>query len=564
MVKKILNILNRQSYGVSEAAILLGSFTLLAQILALFRDRALAHFIGPSSTLDIYYAAFRIPDFLYISIGSLVSITVLIPFLLEKMQKKENAGDGGDAYKFLSDMFTVFLWGMIIVSAVVYFLIPKLSTIVAPGFSLVARHDLIIMSRIMLLSPILLGLSNLFGTVTQLYKKFFVFALSPIFYNIGIIFGVVVLYPIWGIYGLAFGVIAGALMHLLIQTPVVVQHHFAPKFSFKIDFKEIKRVIMLSLPRTLALSLNNFSILALLSIASTMNEGSISIFNFSFNLQSVPMAIIGVSYSVAAFPTLARSFGSGDVKSFLDHVISAARQIIFWSLPVIFLFIVLRAQIVRVILGSGSFSWANTRLTAAALALFSLSIVAQSLSLLFVRAYYAAGKTKKPLSVNFIFSILIIALAFMFVKVFNHAPFFRYFMESILRVDDITGTRILMLPLAYSIGTILNFFALWRLFRKDFLKNENVTLQKTFLQSLGASFLIGFVTYIFLGIFGNVFDLNTFKGIFLQGFLSSLFGIGAGVVVLALMKNKELLEVWGAIHKKFWKTEVIAPEQTEL
>ncbi len=153
----------------------------------------------------------------------------------------------------------------------------------------------------------------------------------------------------------------GAFFHLAVQIPVIIREGFVPKLSFSIDFRSIKKVLTLSLPRTFALSVGHISILALISLASLISAGSISIFQLSFNLQSVPLSIIGVSYSVAAFPTLSRLFSSGEKQKFFDHFANAARHIIFWSMPVIFLFIVLRAQIVRVILGSGAFNWDDPR-----------------------------------------------------------------------------------------------------------------------------------------------------------------------------------------------------------
>ena len=137
-----------------------------------------------------------------------------------------------------------------------------------------------------------------------------------------------------------------------------------------------------------------------MAIASTLEEGSVSIFNFSYNLQSVPIVIIGVSYSVAAFPSLIKFFSSGNREGFISQIGDAARVIIFWSLPITFLFIVLRAQIVRVLLGSGAFSWSDTRLTAAMLAIFAVSLIAQNLLPLLIRGYYAAGNTRRPLLVN--------------------------------------------------------------------------------------------------------------------------------------------------------------------
>lgn len=560
MVKRILRIFNTEFRNVNEAALLLGALTLLSQLLGLFRDKALAHFIGPGAILDTYYAAFRIPDLLYVSLGSLVSITVLIPFILERMRGGEATPE---AKHFLSDMFTAFMAVVSVVALAAFFLMPYLAHVVAPGFTDADTAALVIISRLMLLSPILLGISNLFGTVTQLYRRFFVFSLSPVFYNLGILAGIVFLYPRFGIIGLAWGVAIGSLLHVLLQLPTAVAHGFLPRLGAIADISSVKRAVLVSLPRTLALSLNNLALLAILSIASTLGAGAISVFNLSYNLQSVPLAIIGVSYSVAAFPTLARFFTDGRTQDFIENIINTSRQIVFWTMPIAFLFVVLRAQIVRVILGSGLFSWSDTRLVAASLALFAISLVAQNLNLLFVRAYYAAGKTKKPLSINFAFSIAIIALAAGLVWLYDRVPGMRYFTESLLRVSNTPGGIMLMLPLAYSLGTIGNTFSLWRSFKRDFFAHS-ASLERTFFQSLFASFALGITTYVALALFGSYFDINTFWGIFTQGIFAGVIGIAVWITVLMMLGNKEFKTITETLRHKFWKSDVIAPEQPDL
>lgn len=572
MVKKVIDLLHREFSSINQAAIILGLFTLLSQILGLLRDRAFAHFIGPSSELDIYYASFKIPDFIFVSVASLASVTVLLPFLIEKLGVKQNGelnGGTDSSRKFFSDTFTVFLWFMIFSSVLVYIFMPKLVTLVAPGFNADEIKQLISISRIMVLSPILLGLSNLFGSVTQMYRKFLVFSLSPLFYNLGIILGIIFLYPLFGLKGLALGVVFGAFLHAVIQLPVLIRHNFLPSLSFNINWKDLKRLVNTSLPRTLGLSVHTLSLIAIVAIASKIGEGSISIFQFSLNLQNVPLGIIGASYSVAAFPTLAQFFAGSRIREFVEYITVAARQIIFWSLPIMFLFIVLRAQIVRVILGTGQFSWEDTRLTAASLALFSISIVAQSLILLFTRGYYAAGNTRKPLIINLVSSALIIVLSFVLVKLFLNDYTVRFFFESLLRIDNIKNTEIVMLPLAYSVGSILNAFLLWVFFKIDFKKDikkerDGFLLNTTF-QSFAGAFFMGYTAYWFLGVFDDVFNINTFWGILGQGFFAGVLGILAGYVILKGLKNPQIKEIEQTIKSKnFWKANVISEGKEEL
>jgi putative peptidoglycan lipid II flippase len=559
-MEKILRIFTKESGSINQAALLLGSFTLLSQILALFRDRSIAHFIGPSASLDAYYAAFRVPDLIFICIASLASITVLIPFIVSRMEGDKVTPA---AHKYLNDVFTVFFSLMIVVSAIAFFLMPYLVHFIAPGFSAEHQREVIMISRIMLLSPIFMGLSNLFGTVTQLFRKFFIYSLSPILYNVGIIIGVIFLYPVFGIYGMALGVALGALMHFGIQAFAAHNSGFTPKLSFSVNFKDIKEAALTSLPRTLGLAFNNIALISIIALASYLESGSISVFNFSFNLQSVPLNIIGISYAVAAFPTLAKAFGNGKTEEFKKHLKDAARAIVFWSLPVIFLFIVLRAQIVRVILGSGSFSWDNTRLVAACLAIFSVSVMAQGMITLLSRSYYATGNTRRPLIVNLSCSVFIIVLSFALIKFFENIPMFRYFIESLLKVNDIRGTEVLMLPLAYSIGTISNFILHWIFIKKDFMPNESF-ITKTFFQSLGASFFLGLVGYLSLNILSPIFGTTTFFGVFFQGFISGILGIAAAILVLYLLKNEELKELSKTFQTKFWRAKVLAPSPEEI
>ncbi len=561
MPKKILTFFNREFNGINEAALLLGGFAFLSQILGLIRDRMLASAIGPGRVLDIYYAAFRVPDFLYISIASLASVTVLLPFLMDRI-KQDN--DNTKAREFLNNVFSAYMVFMIVVSFLVSVFMPYIAHYIAPGFDKAQLSSLVLTSRIMLLSPIFIGLSNLIGSVTQLFRNFFIFSLSPIFYNIGILTGIIYFYPVFGVYGLAMGVILGAIMHLLVQVPVVVKHKLFPRFIPKINWKEIFQVMKLSLPRTLALSCNSLALLVIIAMASTLKEGSISLFTFSFNLQSVPVGIIGISYSVAAFPVLARSFSLNEMDKFIEHIIGAAKQIIFWSLPIIVLIIVLRAQIVRVVLGTGTFSWADTRLTAAASALFIISLVTQSLVLLFVRGYYAAARTKTPLIVNMLSSFFVIFFTYILLYVFKHYPHILNVLESILRVKDVPGTIMLALPIAYTLGSLVNFFSIWVLFKKDFLIKGQSMLYKTFYESLLGSVTMGLFAYISLNFFSGIFNIDTFMGIFLQGFISGIIGILFGVIVLLLLKNIQLLNIISILGHKLTNRNIVVPEQGEL
>ncbi len=424
--------------GLDKTAFLLGFFTFLSQILALLRDRLLAGRFGAGGDLDIYYAAFKIPDLIYVTVASFVSVTVLIPILARKLLSEQKV-----AKDFLDQVLTAFLAIILSIELLIFFLMPYLTHLVAPGFGEAARAELISLSRVLLLSPILLGLSNLFGSVTQSLSRFLVFALTPVLYNLGIILGILFFYPTYGLVGLTFGVILGAFLHMAIQMPGLYATGLLPRPALKIDWLEIKELVLLSIPRSLTLALSQFVLLFLNAFASFLSAGSIALLNFSFNLQSVPLAIIGVSYSVAVFPELARLKERGEKERFYALVSGSVKRILFWSLPVTFFFLIFSLPVVRFVLNSGQFSVGNAEQVASALFYFSLSLFAQSLGLVYVRAYYAAGYTRKPLLITLCGSLLTLALG--------------YF-----------GGDVAHLSLAYSVGMITSAAIFWYSFNKDF------------------------------------------------------------------------------------------------
>ena len=309
MVRKWFSFIGKEIRGLHEAAYLLAFFALSSQLLALVRDKLLAFTFGASHSLDVYYSAFRIPDIIFASVGSLVSASILLPYFIERFGKSNQEGKS-----FSNEIFTVFFTLIIIVSAIVYIIAPWLIPKVIPGFvNDPYLPQLILSMRIMLLSPIFLGLSNLFSSLTQMRHRFLVYAASPVVYNMGIIFGLLFAYPIFGISGLAIGVAIGAFLHMAIQVPFMSRDGFIPRLTRIVEWSKIKRIILTSLPRTITLSANQLASFVLIAIASLMVPGSISIFIFAFNIQAVPLTIIGASYSSAVFPTLSKLYFDGNL-----------------------------------------------------------------------------------------------------------------------------------------------------------------------------------------------------------------------------------------------------------
>lgn len=561
MVGRIFERLGAPIRGLHQAAYLLATLALLSQVLALVRDRLLAGTFGAGGTLDIYYTAFRVPDFLFATVASLLSLYALMPVL-----SRLEAEHPGRMIAFLRQALLVFFIGMAFVAVVAFLLTPWLIKIIAPGFAadpIVAGH-LILLTRILLLQPILLGASNILANLTQLRHRFLLYAVSPLLYNIGIIAGIVLLYPRYGIAGLGWGVVLGALLHVLVQVPYFASEKADTSLPLRESLRSLRAVLLLSIPRTLALASTQISLLILTALASFFAAGSISVFMFAYNLQAVPIAIIGVAYSVATFPTLARLYAQGELAKLTEHVESALRHLLFWSIPATVLAIVLRAQLVRVILGSGAFDWSATRLTAAALALFVLSLVAQNVILLIARTYYAAGNSKKPLYFGMVDISVSVGSAIILATIFHASAGLRSFVEELLRVDAVPGgTTVLMLALGYALGSIGEAIVGYIFFIRDFSVPQQ-RIRRLAFQSFGASVIGGAVAYAVLAFVGAILPPETSFNVFVAGFVAGIAGILAIVGMLKLLGNAEISEVYQALRSRLVASVPVAIEPTDI
>ncbi len=536
-------IVGRASTGLHGAAIILAVATLISQLLGLLRDRLLAGTFGAGETLDIYYAAFRVPDFLFIAIGSLLAMTVLVPLLVELLQENNNE----KTQRFLSSLFTVFTIVLLLASLIAFFCMPVLGKLIAPGFSPTQQLTLVHLSRILLLSPFFLGLSNLFGSITQAKRQFLLYSISPILYNLGIISGVVLFYPIFGVSGLVYGVVLGALLHLLVQligslgSPSPIQERVGGEVGVKflsfrrIDWPTVHLVLRRSIPRALAMGANQLSLIVLIAYASHLVSGSIAIFNLSYNLQSVPMALIGVSYSVAAFPTMVRQLGKSK-NEFIEYINSVFRHVLFFSIPIAVLFVVLREEIVRTILGAGKFGADALHLAAFALAFFAIAVVFQNVVLLFDRSYYAAGKTFVPVVTNIIGALVTIAAGYFFVWV---SP-----------LTSSPDRLVLGLPLAFALGVTANMITEWLWYRRDYGALFDRKLRRTIAESLLASLAMGVVSHMVLRLIAVHAVTTTSLQALGHGLFAGLSGLVVATLVLLILGSEELKTFQAIIHRR--------------
>lgn len=404
---KITDIIKSKS--IQKTAVVIAFFTFLSQLLSLVRDRLFANQIGTGIILDSYYYAFKIPDILFAIFTSLVSVTVLIP-LLVKYDKNNDNLNMKKVYNILFSVF--FIFSTVLILLLLVFMPYLVKNIVAPGVSdVIVIDNIILFSRLLLLQPFFLGLSNLLGSYTQMKEKFLLYSLSPLIYNISTILGLIFLYPIYGVKGVVYGIILGSIMHGLIQVPFVKKQKFLPAFVLfnKKDLSIVKDVVLSSLPRAFILSLFQIQFLFFNSFTSLSSEGNTSILNFANNLQGVPMALIGVSFVVASFPRLSKKYSEGDEKAFWEIFNYTAKKIfIYCGLATLFIWF-MKDYIVFIILGNID----SYKIIALAFGIFVLSLIPQCIQLLITRVYYSRGENWTPAILNTFSTILIVTLAYL-------------------------------------------------------------------------------------------------------------------------------------------------------
>ncbi|PIS40711.1 MAG: murein biosynthesis integral membrane protein MurJ, partial [Candidatus Kerfeldbacteria bacterium CG08_land_8_20_14_0_20_43_14] len=236
-------------------AIVIGFTGVASRVLGLVRDRMLASTFGGGGNLDPYFAAFKLPDFVFnvLVLGALSSsfIPVFVSYL-KRAEKDPNLKD--EAWCVANSILNLLLIVLIALGVIFFIFANSLVSLIAPGFSGEKLQTTIHLSRIMLVAIIFFGASNIVSAILNSFKRFFAFALAPVLYNIGIIAGIIFFVPKWGIIGLAYGVVVGAFAHLAIQIPSVFKLGFRYMRILNWRHKGVREVGRLMLPRTFGLA----------------------------------------------------------------------------------------------------------------------------------------------------------------------------------------------------------------------------------------------------------------------------------------------------------------------
>jgi len=486
-------ILNSKQKTIGGAVSVLAIAVLLSRILGVVRDRLLAGSFGASIDLDIYFAAFRIPDLIYSIIfagGVLVSLLPLFSDFYN--EKKEKSWD------FINNLINHFLIFFVIAGILFFVFSPKLISSMVGGFDSEAVEKTIELTRLIFVSIFFFGLSSIFSTILNYFNRFVSYSLAPILYNLGIIMGIIFFAPYWGIFGVGAGVIFGSFLHLLVQIPTALKCGY--RYKFVLNFKDpgIREFLTLIVPRAIASSSSQINFIVITFIASGIGVGAISVFNLSNNLRYLPIGIIGVSFATASFPLLSRLWVEGKKEEFCNNFVKVFNEVLYVSFPIGVLIFILRNEIVDIFLRTGSFTSSAAEITAAALGLFFISTFAQCLVPIILRGFFSLKDTVTPTFIAILFVIFNVYLSFFFVSLFSGDNNFTQMMKELMGLNGTINFSVLGLVLAFNIGLLFEFILLFVSFKRKVKSLEVKKILKSFVKIAISSFLMGIFAYYVL------------------------------------------------------------------
>lgn len=521
MIKKFLKkVSEHKAEKITAAALIISFASFLSFLLGLLRDRLLTSSFGAGNTLDVYYTAFRIPDFvaMVLMMGA-IGVAVIPIFTQNLVENKEKA------FSYFANVLNLFLFSLIIICAILFIFTPQLVSLIAPGFSADKKEITVQLTRIMFLSPILMGASNMISAILMVFKRFLITSISPILYNLGSIIGILFFVPYFGIQGLAWGIVLGAIMHLLIQLPALFKIGFKFKKAFNFFDKDFLLTLKLTIPRAIGLTATQINLIIVTAIGSLLVAGSVTVFSLANDLSAPIIGLVAIPFATAVFPALSLAVSKNDKKDFLEKFYSSFRQILFLIIPASGICYILRAHLVRVVFGAGMFDWTATKLTAACFGIFILGLFAQGLIYLVSKTFYAIKNTWIPATVSLASIAVLPVLAYFFVHLLGYQNIFSDFVLSFLKIDRMQNTPVLGLPLAISADAIIQIILLLWFLKLKIKEIRFSTLFVFFAKVLFATILTALLTYGIRQVFGGYLGSSTFLILFFQTAVVGLSGL---------------------------------------
>lgn len=521
--------------SILSAASIIMIMIIASRILGLVRQRTLTLFF-PAEDLSLFFAAFRLPDLIFEVLVYGTFSSAFIPVFSKALKKGDSV-----AWEVAGRVVNIGLLIFGVFAVVFSIFAPFIYSVLAPGYSITETNEIANLARLLFAAQGFFVVSYVLTGVLESLRRFFLPALAPIFYNLGIIFGTVVLSPHFGLFGPAIGVVIGAFAHLFIQLPLALKlgFKFSPRISPNDEVREIGR---LSLPRFADLSVEQIEKTAELFLASLISKGSYTYFTLATSLQILPVNLFGTSLAKAALPMLSQE--SDSPERFKKILFTTLNHIVFLVMPLVAIFIVLRIPIVRIAFGSKKFDWASTVETSTVLTAFAIGIVFQAATAILERGFYALHDTRTPVKISIVTISLMVIFDFIMVRGF--------------------GLPVWALALSFSVGVMIQSITLFYLLNKKIGQDAVLTMLRPSFKSGISSVVAGFVMFFllkffdrsvwikrlsFLGFFGSptnlpfesfVLDTRYTINLLILTISVSLVGLLVYVLICVLLRSEEV------------------------
>ena len=392
--------LGKKQNSILSAALVITVANILSSLSGLFRERVLIKLFfnttASQQAYEAYQVAFQIPDIIFqlIVLGALSAAFIPLFTDLKKKDKKQ-------AFEFTSIAINWVLLAFIVVSALV-FVFARQITVLRTGAEFTAEQiDVAVnLTRLLLLAQLFFAVSNFLTGILQTYQRFIAPALAPLFYNLGIILGSVLLAKYLGIYAAGVGVVLGSALHMLVQLPLVLRTGYRWQPKFNLNFPGVKKLFRMMPPRMMTVGITELQNLVMGFFATSVGNLSFVIINLAKRLMALPIRFFGVPISQASFPFLSEESADDDRVKFNRLLVQSLNQITFLATPASVLLLILRVPAVRLVFGTANFPWRTTVMTGKVVAVIAISITAQAIVQLLVRAFYALKDTKSPFFIS--------------------------------------------------------------------------------------------------------------------------------------------------------------------
>ena len=385
--------------------------TLLARLLGMARDMVLYTFFGPGTVTDAYNAAFSLPDLIYMLLVGGALSSAFIPVFGSYLARQEEE----EAWKVASIVLNTLLVSLIVLIILAEIYTRPLMLLLVPDLSPQGIELAVTLSRVMFIQTFFMALNGIALGILNSKQHFISPSIGSILYNVGIIGVGVLMGRVWGIMAFSVGVVAGSILSFAVQVPSLAKVGFRYYPTLNLRHPGFKRIIVLTLPVVMGLSVTQLNLLVNQYLASGLAAGSISTLRVAQRIMQLPVGIFGVAIATAVFPTMNIQAEKRELKDFRRTFSLGMRAIFLITVPAGLGLIALREPIIRLLFEQGSFTATDTMYTAGALLFYSLGLFAYSGLQLMNRVFYSLKDTFTPViigvvtvGINIVFSMLLL------------------------------------------------------------------------------------------------------------------------------------------------------------